>query len=390
MIVRILVIQIVAPPTAIEVALALGRGRDLPLVEPPQIGHRDIKLDKTPLTMINLRAQTISADTELFMVQQGRMAGRMVAMWKPFRGILEVGVQHWGRSEAEIEELPESVQDVYNQYTAIVNIIPSIPDVIMDQGPTSISLIARSLDSGRRSTRASDINSIKSHINQWRAWNPSFKTTMPHTLGFNNLSTGALLCPANLDWTDPAVQKGLRDGTIRAGPRDLPKYLWKNEYCDPDPSRALVGFLQGDLLIRGIRHLLIAPSAAHLAGSSHSTRKGNAAIHDVTFISIWLVAYTACIIHFVLSTQTIMAAGNSRADPTKWRYEEFYKTIIKTAMALPQSSLERLLVWWSKTIFGAGYDNGDDDDDKRRQSNRSIPSIASIVQAAASTGDLGI
>ncbi|KAJ3562672.1 hypothetical protein NP233_g9424 [Leucocoprinus birnbaumii] len=250
----------------------------------------------------------------------------------------------------------------------------------------SVSLLAV----GRRSARASDINSIKSHINQWRAWNPSFKTSMPHTLGFKNLSTGALLCPANLDWTDPAVQKGLRDGTIPAGPRDLPKYLWKNEYCDPEPSRVLVGYLQGDLLVRGIRHLLIAPSAAHLPGSSHSSRNGNAAIHNVASISMWLIAYTACIIRFVLSTQTNMAAGNSRADPTKWRYEEFYNTIIKTAMALPQSSLERLLVWWNETIFGAGYDNSDDDDDKRHESNKSIPSIASILQAAASAGDLGL
>ncbi|KAJ3576923.1 hypothetical protein NP233_g85 [Leucocoprinus birnbaumii] len=317
-------------------------------------------------------------DTEAFMLKQGRVIGRMVAMWKPLRGILEVGIQNSNLSDAERDNLPESVQNLLMLYIETVVFIPSLPEVILAKGPESIEIIARNLDRGRSNTRSSDIHSIKAHIYQWREWNPPFKTSMPHTLGFNNASTGALLCPANLNWTDPTVREGLRRGTIRAGPRDLPIFLWKNESCDPSPNRVLVGFLQGDLLVRGVRHLLIAPSAAHRAGSSRSTRRSNASIHGISYVSGYMIAYTACLIHFVLSSQSAMAAGSSN-DPERWRYDEFYRTVIRTMKAMPESSVAQLLGWWKETIFCPDDDDGDDESAER---NGSLPSIATIIEGA--------
>ncbi|KAJ3576942.1 hypothetical protein NP233_g78 [Leucocoprinus birnbaumii] len=171
-----------------------------------------------------------SDHTETFMLKQGRVIGRMVAMWKPLRGILEVGIQNSNLSDAERDNLPESVQNLLMLYIEIVVFIPSLPEVILAKGSESIKVIARN-------------------------------------------------------------------------------------------------------------------------------------------------------IHFVLSSQSAMAAGNSN-DPERWRYDEFYRTILRTMKAMPESSVAQLLGWWKETIFCPDDDDGDDESAER---NCSLPSMATILQGAAST-----
>ncbi len=69
-------------------------------------------------------------------------------------------------------------------------------------------IVYRQIQKGVSSARSDDTKSLKGVVLEWIAprdkpLNPPLSRSVKTNRGFNHPVTGALLCPAGLDWNDP-------------------------------------------------------------------------------------------------------------------------------------------------------------------------------------------
>ncbi|GBE90064.1 hypothetical protein SCP_1800860 [Sparassis crispa] len=180
-----------------------------------------------------------------------------------------------------------------------------IPDVVEDlfYGNADAKEIATVLQDGMASARSDDTSSLKEAVVTWlrkdiamsgKDLNPKCKPGR----GFNHPVTGALLCPAALDYGDPGVQQALKEHTavIDSSPIDgthWPTFVYAGTY---NPDLPWVGMLRGSLLT--FIHIFLGPSLANYNDKEHaidenimpespnqSTRCGNAEMNGMTAVT---------------------------------------------------------------------------------------------------------
>lgn len=176
------------------------------------------------------------------------------------------------------------------------------------------------------------------------------------------------------------IKTGLANGTIKALPDDFPRFLYLNEEVSDDDD-IFQGFLQGELLVKvhlsfmqrlphsqlllkGYMHLMRAPSIAASGGMEDlGSRKGNAALHDISTTNIRSIVYTAVLVShalwsleltlttiisqicFVLSSQQTFTIGGT---PGRWPYGQLYRDIMEVCELMPSVQRRKLLTWWDE------------------------------------------
>ncbi|KAF9241851.1 hypothetical protein BU15DRAFT_44636 [Melanogaster broomeanus] len=279
---------------------------------------------------------------------KGRILGRWVDMWLPFRTIFEDGMElATGKGQRQYTPVEGNIVDIYE---TVLRIAPQTLDEINKAGSAGIPVVSKVLEDTRRHTRGDDISSMKERIGHWRALpgiRPADFAVSRHTLGFNNRSTGNLLCPANRDYSQAKQVldfHGLCDGTIKAGACDFPHLLWDQEMVNPEDF--FDGWLRNELLVQAYKHIFISPSAALVEGGPEKpARRGNAALHGICTVSIPSISYVATLVRFVLSSDSSI----SRGGPGRFGYEAFYNNIISTTFdMLDSAATANLINWWNR------------------------------------------
>jgi len=171
-----------------------------------------------------------------------------------------------------------------------------------------------------------------------------------HLLGFNHNVSGQLLCPVTLDWEDANVREGLRRGTQDLTAADLPSFLWPDGAFYTED--AYNGFLRSALLVTAYKHIFISPSSAR--ETNKSTRGGNAALHNITFVTYESIAYVATVTRYALSDEPSFGPGGSDTDKRRRRgfpYRMFYREILDHKDLMTEDELISLIQWWNEKIF---------------------------------------
>ncbi|KAF8900735.1 hypothetical protein CPB84DRAFT_1847184 [Gymnopilus junonius] len=308
--------------------------------------EEDILSDPEPNTTVD----NVSND---YLVSKGRILGQIRLMWDDLHPILEEGMLIDASKFVRRRRWA-------SEYRDLISVIPLAPDLVLASGEGGLQHIAAELDFGRGKAHATDVSTIKANIHQWYEFQPAIDAVGGrHLLGFHHAAIGHMLCPADLDWDDPSIRKALQDGKKEILPSDFPHVFWKDEIIYGD---FFEGFMQGELVVKAFLHIFIGPSAANDTTTSRSTRQGNAAIHGITTVTIYAIAYAATILRFVLSGQSTMSRGARTKG--KWPYKDFYNELVQTMQGMDTDDLEDLMGWWQDTIFG-GYDDENDDEDNR-------------------------
>ncbi|KAI9429453.1 hypothetical protein H4582DRAFT_1826678, partial [Lactarius indigo] len=124
--------------------------------------------------------------------------------------------------------------------------------------------------------------------------------------GFNHLTSGRLLCPITFNWDNANVREELHRGMREITAADLPSFLWpKGVFEIHDYYK---GFLHSDLLIVAYKHVFISPSSERVA--NRSSRGGNAALHNIDWVTFKSIAYIATLVRFALSSNPIFVPGS--------------------------------------------------------------------------------
>ncbi|KAI0634459.1 hypothetical protein C8Q77DRAFT_1112247 [Trametes polyzona] len=234
-------------------------------------------------------------------------------------------------------------------YRWIVASLPQIPDEIATKGPEYVEEIGYLLDRGRTSLRGTTLDGVKKSIGEWYAFVPALNSDKA-LRGFNHPVCGRLLCPAQFDYGDMEVARGLRHGSSRypVSPLHPPNFLWRDEKAPPDPKDHWIGYARGQLLLKAMRHILYGPQAATTAGQKIGSRKPRAQSFKIRSITPAAIAYAAVMVHFALSSQdTFNAIGHMN----RFNYTQFYQSIVHfIEHTLLDDERADLLGWWNQYV----------------------------------------
>ncbi|KAG1723820.1 hypothetical protein EDD22DRAFT_852774 [Suillus occidentalis] len=252
------------------------------------------------------------------------------------------------------------------------------------------------LRQGADSARGDDTSKLKALVAEWvnREFKPEFPVDSDdkHTRGFSNDTCGRLLCPAEMDWNNPAqvvllqsrekcslftsVRTGIRDRSEGCIVTDLsfPAYLYDNYTANPDDLEE--GLFKGKILVQGYKAVFTSPSSAKdvegdgdgadviqnnrrakksLNGVS-KVKKHVAQIINMRKVTPRSIAYIACLVRFSLSSVTSWRSIDGDFD-----YAQFWCTIVDFFERPPgrdaRRRVDKLLEWWTRKIFGRSQRN---------------------------------
>ncbi|KAI0038330.1 hypothetical protein FA95DRAFT_1613469 [Auriscalpium vulgare] len=306
----------------------------------------------------------------------GGIFGIMGDMWRNVAAIIKEGLKR-SQSATEVPSTVYTAQQnkYYDLYKTLTTFAPDLVSDIRSRSTGGSKEVARMIEKGRSRTRSSLVHTIKTAICDWHEFSDDGFRKIKAKRGFNCEESGRLLCPATLDWNDPAVKAGLRDRDPRfpAAENDLPVFLWEDERVNHASPN--IGFLRSDILVKALRHILLGPSCADDTGAhdghSGGTEKPRAGKNNIKHITPAAIAYTATLVHFALSSQTQMAAGGSGGN---WPYEKFYRGLVAYIEgAMTPAERDGLLAWWdARVLSGIANDDESSDDETTNPSNMSM------------------
>ncbi|KAG1763901.1 hypothetical protein EV702DRAFT_1182675 [Suillus placidus] len=204
--------------------------------------------------------------------------------------------------DSPIEDYPAEILTVFDVNTVFMNLIDSYPgllDRLTAGKEDDVIHIGEMLGKGASGARGDDTKTLKSAVLEWlvprgQVVIPPLSRNIKSNRGFNHEVTGALLCPAGLDWSDTATKLSLKSGETAVRGDQWPMFLYaRYEYDPEDPWK---GLLRGEILIFGFKHVFTSPSSVDR--EPKATRAGNAYLHGMKSVTKGSLAYIATQIQY--------------------------------------------------------------------------------------------
>jgi hypothetical protein len=161
--------------------------------------------------------------------------------------------------------------------------------------------------------------------------------------GFHHERTGALLCPAGMDWQNNEIKQKLKTGETVVSGDQWPVFLYHGyTYDSEDPWN---GLFRSSLLTSAYKHIFTSPSSVDK--EPKATRSGNARIHGMTCVTAASIAYVATQVRFSLSSSPVFSRTDTATDS-----ERFYNSVLDLFEdADEREEVNSLIMWWNRQIF---------------------------------------
>ncbi|KAG1796317.1 uncharacterized protein HD556DRAFT_1234513, partial [Suillus plorans] len=143
---------------------------------------------------------------------------------------------------------------------------------------------------------------------------------------------GRLLCPTELDWSNPMVKVGIRDRSEGYTVTDLsfPAFVYEKYIANPDNLEE--GIFKGKILVQAYKAVFTSPSAKDVEGdgdgadrvfSAIKVKKHVAQIIQMDKVTPRSIAYITCQVRFALSSITSWQSVDGDFD-----YVQFWKAVV--------------------------------------------------------------
>jgi hypothetical protein len=242
---------------------------------------------------------------------------------------------------------PEEQQE-HRVFKRLVELMPGVEDRLIESSNEEIAHIAELIQRGASGARSDDTKSLKGAILEWitprgQPLTPPLTRNSKVDRGFHHERTGALLCPAGLDWSNTDIREKLRSGDLAVSGDQWPIFLYQGYRYDPeDPWN---GLLRSTLLVSAYKHIFTSPSSVEK--EPKATRSGNARIHGMTQVTPASIAYVATQVRFALSSSPVFSRTDTTTDS-----ETFYNTVLDLLDDTGEKDdVGELLAWWNRQIF---------------------------------------
>ncbi|KAF8835105.1 hypothetical protein BDN67DRAFT_1015840 [Paxillus ammoniavirescens] len=251
--------------------------------------------------------------------------------------------QHFGRAmhaflAEQADKGAESVTALeckeYAVFCELLWMVPGLEAWLMESSEEDVIHITDMIQKGSNGTRGDDTKGMKSAIVDWitpkgQSLNPHIPRNVKSGRRFNHEHTGALLCPAGLDWANTETRVKLVNGQIQVSGDQWPVFLYANYLYDAeDPWN---GLLRSGLLV----------------SEPKATQSGNACIHGMRFVTKASIAYVATQTCFALTSAQVFSRTDLVTDS-----ECFYNSIMELLNdADEKDEFDQLLSWWNQQVF---------------------------------------
>ncbi|KJA14950.1 hypothetical protein HYPSUDRAFT_142490 [Hypholoma sublateritium FD-334 SS-4] len=280
------------------------------------------------------------------LVHHGRHFGRSIHALCNMHALINNGIIRLGERAEDPEEEEQKEQKVF---CALLKSVPGLEERLMGaNSEEDIQSIAAMLQKGASSARSDDTKSLKSAIIDWitppgEPLIPPISRNAKSGRGFNHEVTGALLCPAGLNWNDVEIKEKLRTGELSVPGDQWPILLFSSYmYDDNDPSK---GLLRSPILVKTFKHIFTSPSSVER--EAKATRSGNARIHGMTGVTRGSIAYAATQARFALSASSVFNRNDTITDS-----ERFYNSILEYLEDPDEADdVSHLIAWWNRQVF---------------------------------------
>ncbi|KAG2057437.1 hypothetical protein BDR06DRAFT_980854 [Suillus hirtellus] len=219
---------------------------------------------------------------------------------------------------------------------------------LMQGGDDEVDLVADLLTKGASGARGDDTKSLKGSVLDWitlkgQSLVPPLTCNMKIDRGFHHERTGALLCPAGLDWSNLEMKTKLQSGEMSVTGDQWPLFLYADYHYDLDDPWN--GLFQSALLVSAYKHVFTSPSSVDR--ELKATHSGNAQIHGMTRVTLPSIAYIAMQVRFALTSSPVFSCTD-----TVTNSERFYNSILDIFEDPDeQQEVDDLVVWWNRQIF---------------------------------------
>ncbi|KIJ59841.1 hypothetical protein HYDPIDRAFT_32833 [Hydnomerulius pinastri MD-312] len=259
-------------------------------------------------------------------------------------GLLMMG-EH---ADQDLESTTALERKEYTVFRELLRMVPGLEMRLMQSSEEEVIVISDLIQKGANGARADDTKGMKSVVIDWitpkgQTLNPHIPRNVKSGRGFNHERTGALLCPAGLDWANSDVKMKLVSGQIQVAGDQWPIFLYANYTYDPeDPWN---GLLQSGILVSAFKHIFTSPSSVDQ--EPKATQSGNAQIHRMWLVTKASIAYIATQARFALSSAQVFSRTDLVTDS-----EHFYTSIIELLDEKDEKDeVDQLLIWWNRQVF---------------------------------------
>ncbi|KIM86989.1 hypothetical protein PILCRDRAFT_4229 [Piloderma croceum F 1598] len=268
------------------------------------------------------------------LIGHGRHFCRTVHALCNIKTLLTNGILRIGEQADEPDEVFTAEQRrEHRVFTVLLQMVPNLEARLMEGVDDDVVIAADLIQKGVSSARSDDTKSLKGSILDWivplgHSLNPPLARNIKTDRGFHHERTGALLCPAGLDWSDPEIKGRLRSGEMTVPGDQWPIFLYAGyEY---DPQNPWKGLFKSTLLVCAYKHIFTSPSSVEKCPKA--TRSASPRLQS----------------HMLLPSS---ASVFSRSD-TVTDSERFYHSVVEYFEDVDeQEEVKELLVWWNRHIF---------------------------------------
>ncbi|KAI6017489.1 hypothetical protein EDC04DRAFT_2576705 [Pisolithus marmoratus] len=247
-----------------------------------------------------------------------------------------------------LESLTVDKRKEFMAFQELLRVVPGLELQLVASSEEEVIEIGELIQKGINGAHADDTKGMKGTIIDWitlkgQSLSPHIPCNMKSGRGFNHECTGALLCPAGLDWTNIQTRTKLMNGEIQVpGNQWLVFFYADYTYDLEDPWN---GLLCSGLLVSAYKHIFTSPSSVDQ--EPKATHSGNVCIHGmhcVTKVSIVYVAMQTC---FSLTSAQVFSHTDLITDS-----EQFYSSIMELLDNSNKSNeVDQLITWWNRQIF---------------------------------------
>jgi len=283
------------------------------------------------------------------LVHHGRHFGRTVHALCNIHTLLTNGILRL----VELADRPEESftaeeRREHRVFLSLLQSVPGLEERLMNGSEEDFTHVGELLRKGASGARGDDTKSLKGAVLDWitpkgQALIPPLSRNVKSDRGFNHERTGALLCPAGLDWSNQETKDKLRSGELAVSGDQWPIFLYAGyTYDAEDPWN---GLLRSSLLVCAFKHVFTSPSSVDK--EPKATRSGNARLHGMTRVTSGSIAYIATQVRFSLSSSPVFSRTDTVTDS-----EKFYTTLLELLDdPAEKQEVDALFVWWNRQVF---------------------------------------
>ncbi|KIM67510.1 hypothetical protein SCLCIDRAFT_107661 [Scleroderma citrinum Foug A] len=281
------------------------------------------------------------------LVHHGRHFGRAICSFCSVHTLLTNSIESMVE-ELDLGSLSAIDQKELEVFHKLLRMVSGLEAHLMTSSEDEVVQIVDLIQKGINGVHANDTKGMKSAVVDWitpndQLLNPHIPRNAKAGRGFNHERTGALLCPAGLDWNNVETRAKLMNGQIQVAGDQWPIFLYSDYAYDPeDPWN---GLLRSSLLpncrIQAFKHVFTSPSS--MEQEPKVTRSGNVHLHGMRSVTKASIVYVC----FALTSTQVFSRTDLVTDS-----ERFYNSITELLDETDEKDeVDQLLTWWNRQIF---------------------------------------